>query len=537
MLGFLVFAALRQTAPIPDGAYTMPELCRRLTAATGVGHVADEALRDYPVFVAVKSGDPGRVQRLVAAALRAEWRQTKAGWRLEALRPSREDGFAEFERMYREAARSRPGASVLPARDLYEMTIGEILRYGDGPSEYFRPLPREAPDEMRFVKVFRAAPGHFLFPNFEVSLVGLPKPVETLLGSDLEKSALTAEGRQIAKRQIAGIDAEKESADGFDRRDPVADAAAAVLAPVAEAIKPDFATALPDYSFVCLRDVAAKASSVGSVLRPLSQAVEWTIVDGAVVGRLAATERTYPTQAKRASVAKAIATAAGNPILSLGALRGLAASQPPGASEATNDLTLLDLGGTAVADPSIGDYPYHVRLYDRLTEDDWKLLRSGRKISASELSAGAWEALIRFLVAPGARLSPSDPDPAGWPSLRPDAIAIQAGFVEERVLIDWNSDHPQVTTVGGAAVFYERRRLQLGREPRYLPAWRRGVRLTVSPASGGAGVLTTFSEVAPDGDGKPAEWRQLPPDLAEEFKTTLARLESQRQEEGGSASP
>lgn len=513
----------------------MPELCRRLTEATGKVHFPDAALRDYPVFVSAKSGDPKRVERLVAAALHAEWQEEEGGkYRLIAVKPVDEPDRAEFERLYLKACGGDKFRAALPLKDLYRMPVGQIYRYGGFQSETVKKL--EGVGEG--IAVRRLAAGVFEFGgNDQIMLKGLSEAVEAKLGADLKKVALDAEARVNLAKTVSDPQVSKVSFTEFEKRDPLAELCAPMLKPVAEAVSTDMAFALPDFSIFPVMEAAEGDGTVRTVLSAYAELVDVALVDGAVVGRLTMTERLYSTQTRRAVLKDLVKNAGADGVASVDSLGRYVAAQRPGASDGWCDAGLLVWAGVVLDQEYVGQYPFNLRLYTRLTPSDWRLLRSGEPFLANGLSVAAQRSLRDLLVQSRESLG-GKTDPGFWPSVRPERLAVKAELKESPVLIGWTSIAAEVYDTNMSALQYDMRRKKLGREPLYRPALRRSLKLSISlTGTPMPPVETGFSEVIPDPNQKAVTWDKLPPAIAKEFGSALEEVRKAKSEELGGNPP
>jgi hypothetical protein len=514
----------------------MPELCRRLTEATGRVHVPDATMRDYPVFVSAKSGDPRRVEKLVASALHAEWREEDGKLRLVAVKPVDEPDRAEFERLYRKACGDDKVRNALPIKDLYRMPVGQIYRYGGQATETVRKL--EGIGEGLAVR--RLAAGVFEFGgNDQLMLKGLSEAVERKLGADLKKVALDGEARATLRKRVSDPQSSKFSFTDFERRDPVAELCEPMLKPIAEAVTADMAFVLPDFSMFPVMEAAAGDGSVGAVLSSYSELLDVALVDEAVVGRLTMTERLYSTQTRRAVLKDLVKSAGADGVASIDTLGRYVANQRPGASDGWCDAGLLVWAGVVLDQEYVGQYPFNLRLYAQLNSADWRLLRTGEAFPASGLSPLAQRALRNLLVLSRESLG-GKTDPGFWPSVRPERLAVKAELKESPVLIGWTSMAAEVYDTKMSALQYDRRKKKLGREPLYRPALRRSLKLNISLAGTPLPpVETGFSEIVPDANQKAVTWDKLPAEIAKEFGGTLEDVRKSKAEEvtGGNPPP
>jgi hypothetical protein len=522
---FLCLLAM-PVAPFPAGAYAMPELCRQLTAATGALHSAEATLRDYPVFVSAKSGQPARVKQLVAAALHAEWRQEGDRYRLVAVKPKAEEDFPEFERQYRSAVKDKPDWLELPIHDLYRLPVGQTLRYGPRPGPNVRAWPPKLAKNTEGFAIRRMTSGVFESSHMQqIQFSGLPDSVRTLLGEDLRQTALTGDALAKIRRLTSDPGAIKMDFRQPAKLDPVAQISEPVLMPVAKAIKPDLALPLIDHSLFAVMMAGGSSGQVEPILAPYSATTDWTVVDGAVVGRLPMCERVAPSQTKRAVLARLVDALGSDGVLTIQNFGEYVANQRPAASDSWSDAMLLVLSGVVIDQEYVGYYPHNVRLYSRLVPADWNLLRSGEPFPASALSAGVQRALRELLLNARAALEGDKPDPGFWPTLDPSRLVVGAEVIEEPVLIGWSSISADVSSLRTAAMNHESRMRRTGREPIYQPGIRRKLKLTIVPyGSDFRGVETGFSEVLPDPKVKPTVWTKLPEAMAKAFREAMEEM-------------
>jgi len=549
MLSLALLLATPRLALVPAGAYGMPELCRKLTEATGLAHQADAALLDYPVFVAAQGGDPGRVRRLVAAALHAKWREEDGTYRLVVVPPNpvatKNEDFAEFARSFRDAA--PPSLRALPMEDVYRMAAGDVLRYGPRRNPTIRPLPPELAKQVKAgskteeeaaVLIRRMAAGVFEFGGQDVTLRSLPKALADALGAKLDKVALSEKQRQQIRTRTSDPRAPRPDWSASERRDPQAVLADLVFPSTAQAIGGEMAVALLDMpSFFGMMSAANGDGKVRSVLRAYTMGVDWAVVDGAIVGRVPYTERIAPAQVRRLVVRRLLGGNGGAASVGFARLAGYVASQRPAASDSWGDAGILALSGSVLDDKYLGEYPFNVRLYGRLTPADWKVLRTGEPFAASALSTGAQRALRDLLLRSRTAVMGNKPDPGWWPSLEPRDLIVRASLADEPVLIGWTSLTAEVDPVRQMAHQYDMRRKALGREPLYQPAIRQNLELTISSRLTEESITTGFTDVTPDASVKPSEWNRLPKSVADEFRRSLEEIRKGPREQGGPPPP
>lgn len=515
----------------------MPELCRRLTEATGIVHLTDATLRDYPVFVSAKSGEAKRVEGLVAAVLHAEWKEEDGKLRLVGVKPVDEPDRAEFDRRFLKACGKDKVRAALPLKEMYRMPVGQVYRYGPVATDTVRKLDGIG----ERITVRRLASGYFEFSgDDQMELQGLSDAVVKALGKDLDKPVVDGETRAEATRRMADPLVAKLDFRDFDRSDPVASLSEPVLRPVANAVPMDMAAALGDFSLFPLMTVAGGNGTVRQVLDAYSPLLDWVVQDGALVGRLTMTERLYPTQTRRGVLKELLRNAGTEGVPTVDALSRYVTAQRTGASDSWSDASLLVLGGLVLDQQYIGHYPFNMRLYTRLTQQDWRGLRTGETRLVSSLSPNAQRSLRDLLVLSRDSLSGRKQDPTYWPSLRPDQLTVTAKLEESNVLIGWTSLSAEVYDAKMSALQYDMRKKKLGREPLYRPAFQKVLKLTIGHvALPEASLETGFSEVIPKPGTKAVVWEKLPKEIADEFGASLSEMRKARSEEvrGGTPPP
>lgn len=517
---------------VPVGAYSMPDLCAALTKATGTHHYASVALQSYPVFVSVKSGDPARVRLLVASALGGEWKEADTGYTLVAKKPAPDEDFADFSRLFILADSAHGYAHGATLKDLYNLAPGRFLRFGDPAGAYVLPWSEEikgvASEQQvggKRLAVRRMAPGIFEFAGMkEIQFSGLPKNVVDLLGDDAKKKVITPELQ--AKIHAFGSDAEKTKAIFGDpvKKDPIVARAELILPLVADAVSVDLVVTLSDMTIFALPMGGEGDGTLRGCLQPYAIALDWDVVDGAVVGRLPVCERLVSTQADRKVLAKFISSIGAKGVCDVNVLSAYVAAQNPAASDCWMDAMLLAMTGVVMDQEYIGDYPFNVRLYLNLTQHDWAALRSGEPLNAVGLSMGAQRALLDVLLQSRSRIGggPDGPeggdDPAWWPSLKARDVVVKATITEEDVLVVWARPTAEVFSLSNAVANYDRQAGDTKKEPFYQPAHRRKLKMTISSADGEHHVETGFSLVQLDESHKPGPWQKLPADMAKAFE-------------------
>jgi len=527
---FILFAQ----AQIPTGAYGMPELCRLLTSATGTVHTADARLRDYPVFVSVKSHDPHRVEKLVAAALWGQWVSENGKAVLKAVKPPPKEDFAEFERLFRAAFGPQSVFQKLPMEDLYRMPPGRIERYGATPTHNIQPLPKKLEGYTGDpILIRRMAPGLFQYDmgQSDGEFNGLPKSVSELLGDDLNKQPLSAGDKVAIKKLSSEPTALKVDWRHIEDRDPMATMQNIMLQPVGNAVHVDLVMALPDISIFALIE-PKKTETVGSILGQYSMSDMLTVVDGAAIGRLSVCECDYPAQANRAAVQKFIGAADKKGVLGISAISDYMSDQRPTASDSWTDVIMLMMAGLVINQAYVGDYPFNVRLYLSLSKNDWALIRSGRAFPASAFSEAAQEDLLKLLVQSANCLEKErHGDPALWQTLDFSRLTVAATLETKAVLIEITEPGGNISDAKNAGTLYDIHRKSLGHEPLYQPATQQTLELTIRSPAPDESVKTGFSEVTP-GKTKPVTWQNLSSDLAAQFKSGIDQEAKGRAAEG-----
>ena len=505
---------------IEPGAYELPELCKLLTNSTGKFHSVEPVLCDYPVLVSVKSGDPVRIESLTAAAMHSEWVPTKGGVQLKWIRPKPSEGFEDFKKSLLNANKSEKLLSEVSAQDLYELPPGNILRYGYAPSEYVKQAPesllKSLGKDFQTIRIRRMAPGVFEFAGMnQVTFAGLPSDVSKLLGASIDSmpmkpSDLVALGKLMSDPR----EVRKEWKIGSSR-DPITTIQQVFLTPIASAFPVDIVMALPDFSLFALLEPSTKLPKAGEILGKYAVSINWKVVDGAVVGQLPPSEFRYPTQASRDVLRRFLADENEKGISNINTLSQYVLAQQPTASNCWLDVMLLVLSGKIIDQEFIGDYPYNIRLYGKLDQDDWKRIRSGKSFSAGEFSLPVRKELTELLIHARSRLSENGPagvvqkDPAIWKSLDPSQIFITPNLEESQVLIGYTMPGGEIKSAHESGLNYEMRRQHSASEPTYQPAQKRNLKLRIYSGFQGEEVQTGFSEVTPD-QGKPVGWTQLP---------------------------
>ncbi|HEY3783437.1 MAG TPA: hypothetical protein VGL56_20330 [Fimbriimonadaceae bacterium] len=507
---------------IPCGAYTVTDICKRLTERTGIDHGIDADFRDYPIYLSVKGDNPQRVEKLTAAALRAKWEKVNHGVRLIHDPVDKDADFTEFKRQLVIALEKHP-LKGLPARDLYDMNPGSVIRFGSPTNDLIKELPTmvakptNSPAEIR---VRRFCYGMFEFfsqgfesdikafaENSQVNFDTLPADVSTLLGDDLKKPA-------GSPAEIAALKKAMANPGGFDTvgKDPTVAMFSVGFEHMGDAVSHDMAIALSDLSIFVL---AESKETVGSVLGNFSAFDDWTVVDGAAVARVPAREILYPTQTKRTVLTQLLAANKEYGVLPFQDISTYVRTQRPGASETWADAMMLVTSHIALDESYIADYPFNIRLGDSLIDADWQLLRAGKPFPLSALSTPAQEQVMAILLQSRGRMEGTDPPL--WPSLAPGDLILTPELVDEKVVVGWTSESAEIRDAHTSGLQYQMRREHLSAEPLYQPAMRKKLKLTIA-GSPNDSIETGFSQVSLVEGSKAVPYRQLPKELMAEFQ-------------------
>ncbi len=530
MIGLILAISI---APFQTGAYGLPQLCKTLTSLTGIKHDVDGSLVDYPVFVSVKSKDANRIESLVAKAFHSEWKQVGAGKILKIVKPIRDEGFLEFERQFRLTSKGDVQLLNLPMHDLYMMAPGELVRYGPTKTATIRLAPQivQKKDGLAssIVRVRRMASGVFEFAvgGTDFTFSGLPDDVKNLLADDLKKEPLKPEQIADLGKHISNPELLQTDWQDINVKDPIGALQERLLTPLAEAIKPDLVIALPDFSILAMIGPSGNSKDVGSILGKLTCVVTWKSVEGAVVGCLTDCEVNAPAQARRSVMSRMIGAVGKGGVANVSALSEYVSSQRPAASDTWTDAILLVMAGVVIDQEYIGDYPYNIRLYTQLDQDDWKLLRFGKPFPAAAFNLKVRKHLMDLLLQSRSRLEDRNiPDPAVWDTLDLSRVSVTATVDEKPILIAYTMVGGEVGSAKEAGMNYDSRRKTLGHEPTYQPAVRRKLKLVISSTGSGQSVETGYSEVAPD-KSAPVVWQKLAQNFRDEFSSGLKDMRKQ----------
>lgn len=270
-----------------------------------------------------------------------------------------------------------------------------------------------------------------------------------------------------------------------------------------------------------IADSRQSVPTVATILSGLSQVIDWDVVDGAAIGKLPMCDHTASSQARRSAIERIAVTAKDRGVVNVAALSTYVQNQRRAASDSWADAIMLVMAGAVIDERYIGDYPFNVRLYTRLSPADWNLIRSGNPFPAGALSQNALLALSDVLLQSRSRLQSESADPAFWPTLDPNKLSIKAELTDEPVLIGFTAFAASVDSASSAGANYEMRKKELGLEPLYEVAKRKNLKLTITCTLGGEPVATGFTEVSADPSQQPVIWSRLPKPYVDEFKKTM----------------
>jgi hypothetical protein len=522
----------------PSGTTTARVLGEWLTQATGVPHAIGGDLQDYPVYLSVRSGEPGRIKALVAIALAGEWTREGSTIRLLPKSPKRDEGFEGFEREWKVATANRPNLAVLPLRDLAAMKAGEILRYGMATGPYVRRLPdairsKVEVDEMgqKAVYVRRFAHGCFetsigekaatSSKREQVEFRSLPPEFAAALGNDEKKPAMSPDEIAAMQKSISNLGTTDPNA--ILVKDPLIKFVDPVLGAVSKSLDKDVVVALPDFALMGL--MGQDKTTVGSVLRTFCLFDDLSMVEGAVVGRLPVSERRNRSQTRRSVMASFIRRTQDAGVPGAAAVADYLSGQRPAASESWTDVMMLISAGVVLDQTEIGDYPFNLRLAAAFTPIDWTRLQTGNPIPARALSAKALTALSTLLIQSRKRMDWKDPDPVRWPGFPNVELTLSATVEEEDVVLGVRNGATQVMRAGEAGNGYAQSKKNLGSEPLYRVGHRRKLMLTIIPPAGES-VRTGFADVAVDKAAKPVPWTELTGEVRAAFAAAVKRREN-----------
>lgn len=537
--------------PAPTGTTTLTVLCEWLTTQTGTKYAASAELRDYPVFLSVKSGDPGRITALVAGALAGRWERDGKTVRLVPANPKDGEGLAEFARGWKATVDPKSPLAALPPETIYAMRAGSILRFGLPEGRYVLPLPPalkarvEASEERKgYVYLSRWANGYFqrslalpddgqgpFSSGSEVTFRTLPPAVLAALGDEAKNPALTPEDATGLEKIMSDPMGRKIDPKTIERKDPLTGFVDPLLGPVSRAMKRDLVMALPDLSLMAI--MTRKGTTVEGGLAGFGAVDDLTVVDGAIVGRLPVSERRYRTQTRRVVLGKFVQETSEAGVPSPVALAGYLAAQNPGASECWSDVMMLVMSGVAIDQTHIGDFPWNLRFAGSLTDRDWARLKAGGTLTMGDLNSAARSALVDLMVNARERMDSKQPDPATWPEFPNARLALSAKVEDEAVVVGGRSGTYDVMDIPDAAFNYDRQKSASGGEPLFRPGHRRKLTLTIFRVGTEEKIETGFGETTlVPGTGAVA-WRALPPEMAKAFEKGLKMREEYDQQQPG----
>lgn len=516
---------------IPQGAYSAPELCRMLTKATGTQHRVESALQDFPVFVSVKSGDPNRIEELTAEALHASWVKSGSDLILKWTRPLKDEGYDRFKQLVETSRTKEDWFHKIPVRDLYDLPPGNILRYGVNDSEWVKAIPEslaKAVGEASMpLKIRRMAPGVFELTSMrQVEFFDLPDEVAKQMGSSIETNPFKPTDLSALMKVMSDPGEMKKIWQVDSGKDPIALIQGTFLTPVANSISCDLVMVLPDFSLFALLEPTSGEPKIRGILSKYSVTINWKLFKGAAIGQVSESEYRNPTQCHRQVLRAFIAAEAKQGVSNIQSLSQYVLAQQSASSNCWLDVMMLALSGKVIDQEYLGDYPYNVRLYGKLDQDDWAKLRGNKSITANELSQPVKKELIDLLFHARSRMEDDHPrgdgdnghtkDPSLWRTLDLSRIIVSPELSESTVLIGYTMLGGEVSNAHDAGLNYDHRRSHLNSEPTYQPAQKRTLKLKIGTGEPQELVVTGFSEVTPTTD-KSVIWNQLPAPLKAEF--------------------
>ena len=533
-------------APVlPTGTMTTTAVCRWLSERTGVVHRVGTDLRDYPVFLAVRSGEPGRVERLVASALVGHWERSGGALRLVPTKPKASEVDKGFAARYRAATEGKGALAELPPGEIEAMRVGTILCFGPSEGAYVRPLPAAArakagvrTEDETWVYLMRVTYGRFIasvvradgddrsLVKDEMITFRDPNPaVAALLGDARVKPVYTAGELAERQRRLGLGEPLKIDWKRVDAVDPLAAMADPWLRPVAAAVGVDLAVALPD---LCLLGIGGKEpETLGEVFERVGQADDLSVEDGAVVGRLTLSERRYPTQARREAVADYVLRARATGTFGATAMGAYLAAQPSGASEARTDLAWLALSGAMPREFSTGDYPYNVRLMNALTEPNWRLLRTGKGVRMADVTPEGRAAMVDLLANSYGRMTGETSDPVTWKGFAEGRLTLAGKIMDYKAVFGDGPNGVRGMGANEAGYLYDAWKSASGKEPLYRSGGNRELWLTISPDDPNEGVETRLADLTVAPDAKAVPWGELPSQTKQGFEIGLKQRRAQ----------
>ncbi len=541
MVALLALALAQQT--FAPGGYSLPELCRQLSAATGIIHSPGD-LRDYPVFVSVKSGDPVRIEKLVAKALRAEWFKNGQSLRLSFVKQDETEDKAIFAKQWLEATKDNQVLKLIPTGDLYNLAPGRTLRYSlnggyaslKAPASIAalatpeNPEPRVAIRRMTY-NLFetRVSVGKYKFSAFsdgsQQMMTGCSDDVLQKLGADADKLAYTEQDKKRAREFIENPVSLGPDGGDVSKTDPTAVVIDIVMKPVAKAISTDLVMACPDSGwFALVNENDLLKRKVCDTLKSTGGSVRWNYDDGALVGSLLVRERFTKSQVNRNQIQRLINAKKTDGVIDMQTTSSYIAGQAVAASDSWMDAMMLIVSKITLDQSFVGDYPFNFRLYSSLTNSDWALINSEKPFSVSMLSPGAFNTLSTLLLNTRSSMEDTTPDPGFWNRLLPGDLTMQAQLSTENVLVNKSNLSNSVTPVRLAAYEYSRYKQETGKEPTYRVGTRKMITLLISrEGSQEEPIKTGFTQVELVGSSKEVPYTELPADILKEFQEALKR--------------
>lgn len=530
----LVLLAL---AKFPSGVYRAAEFCEKMHELTGENYAIDTELSDYPLFVSVKSGDTERVLSLAAKALRGEWRVNGKDHKLTQVKIDPKDDYQEFERQFKIASKDSPVLSKLDPSKLFRIPCGSVEYFGYPAGSIFKPFSEalqkevaKSPSGTGWVMIRRQGEGSFeskvralgesvnvFSSGGQVDFIQLPEDVAQLVAPDAGKTFLEGFTFERITKIAHDPEAFKKELGNSGKGEPIAALASIVLPPLGDLLKCDVCFAIPDMAFFAFNPPNGNPT-IQKFLQSYGEFANLRVVDGALIAKRPSSDQFGFGQVKRNVLAKLAKSIDAEGVMQIKDISAYVADQRPVASNTWTDVMMLIGFGATLDQKFIGDYPYNVRLYSRLTDQDWALLRAGQPFTASSFTKNAELALYDVLLQARQRLMGEDETPALWPTLDRDHIMVQPTIQEQDVLICYGEIPPSIYTPYEAGGQYPRLKDRGNGEPLYRIAKRRTLTLKIYPDRGAQSVETGFTEVIPSPNTKRVEYRDLPEAMLLEFK-------------------
>lgn len=531
-MDMLAALTLLVLAPFPSGAFGMKELCEKLTTATGVSHTVGGPLSDYPVFVSVKSGDAKRVEKLVALALHAEWQQNGSALRLTPVKPKdKSEGFDAWAKQAKSFL-TKPGWAGLPLPDLYRLPSGTTFRYSETSHPYFAILPEEARQkvsgemgEQRWI-MFRKMSKGFFMGRDQITIKFLPEEIVKSLGEKGKLPAYTDAERKNSLSFGSKREDLLKMVSKNTKRDIGAVMHEPLLMPISKLVDQDLVVPLVDGAIVSLAMIGEGQPTVQAVLENYSTALDFEVLENAIVGQLPLAERLQPAQCRRSALDWVTRSVKPDEMIRLTTWGDYLSRQAPSASEAWSDAFMLMLSGVRIDDRHIADYPYNLRLGLQFTPSDWQLIRSEKRFSAAQFSFGAMQAL-RALLLNSLQNVQGWPVPAAlWPSFDAKDLQIQATQKQELILLQTNQSNDLAGRAESAELAgssYKWRKELSKSEPLYIYGIQYDITITIQSLLTKETVETGLTDVLIDPSVKAVPWQQLPAEYREQFDRGMKR--------------